>query len=890
MYTKRNTKLFQPSILDFTKLTQFDDVRIIISNFTHKFSQEAQYSGFDQIKQPIFGSQVYINNNFHSQTDYGLPFIRFIRGSTPKITYVNETLFTFSIHYHGLNTIGSIDGVCVACLFGHSTQLGTVATFQFPKITNNQCMSWYHSHNMFTSMELIYSGAFGLFEIVDEPTRWLSEQFIYGDNHIIFSSSDIDITNEGIQTNLNLSTDQNRSCFSVINGTCAINWYSNKNVPFVDMLYHKTTQNLVKIDIVNTTLNWRVYYLGVCDIYSNIKTFNLVQTDNGLMNPKKLTMTSIPIASRISIIIDLNDFINKQAYIFYYNFDLTEIFNTTEILNIDKILNAEIPNFDIKYSNATPHPTPINSTSFNSINKNNTELSYPKIPFIEPTTQIINDGDIKIPNQYTIKPFLHIILQETENLQNNLNETLINIKKTIFGDNYYKFKNFIDNPNFEYDYDYISILNNKYFYNIPKTHLNIQKEITLESVKRYNNLPFRNFLLFSEDNSNTIEKNNNGLTEHVNEANRLIVDLWNSEELNLNEALLEYSKNPNNYRPVCLPTSRFKIVKTNDKFSNTTMISNDTLRVQIYDNDIEYGQNFNRNKNPIIDMSIIFPENDNLNIQEWINLINNTFSKTEINYKGYKNLGDILFCNWSFFPYKLNLLNNQIIIKSTIITIINKSNYNIRFLARWPLLQLFGKSMTGDRLNNKTNNNNSQYIKCNEYELYGINDADIQEIFPFYATSDGNIQLPIACMKRNCEMIIKQNSIYKGIYDGFWNDNLNSFSVKLNTTELWLYNNGDSADAHSLHFHNTSGYTLPYEEYNSSEITTKNKPYKVFTYGRDIYQIGPNQTIGFYLSWNNYSSEDKTNTPNIKGCGGMIHCHFLKHNDSNSMSIQYYIQ
>ena len=198
--------------------------------------------------------------------------------------------------------------------------------------------------------------------------------------------------------------------------------------------------------------------------------------------------------------------------------------------------------------------------------------------------------------------------------------------------------------------------------------------------------------------------------------------------------------------------------------------------------------------------------------------------------------------------------------------------------------------MTGDRLNNKTNNNNSQYIKCNEYELYGINDADIQEIFPFYATFDGNIQLPIACMKRNCEMIIKQNSTYNGIYDGFWNDNLNSFSVKLNTTELWLYNNGDSADAHSLHFHNTSGYTLPYEEYNSSEITTKNKPYKVFTYGRDIYQIGPKQTIGFYLSWNNYSSEDKTNTPNIKGCGGMVHCHFLKHNDSNSMSIQYYIQ
>jgi hypothetical protein len=38
-------------------------------------------------------------------------------------------------------------------------------------------------------------------------------------------------------------------------------------------------------------------------------------------------------------------------------------------------------------------------------------------------------------------------------------------------------------------------------------------------------------------------------------------------------------------------------------------------------------------------------------------------------------------------------------------------------------------------------------------------------------------------MKHNCELIIKKNT-YNGIYDGFWNDNLNSFSVKLKTTEL----------------------------------------------------------------------------------------------------------
>jgi FtsP/CotA-like multicopper oxidase with cupredoxin domain len=908
------TKLYQPSILDFTKLNIYDDVKIIIQNSIHKFSQDAKYSGFDKIKQPIFGSKVYINNTLHSTADYGFPFIRFIKGSTPKITYVNETLFTFSIHYHGLNTIGSIDGSCVASAFGHSTKLGRTATFQFPKITNNQFMSWYHSHNMFTSIELIYSGAFGLFEIIDEPTKWLLEQFNYGDNHIAFSSLDIDLTSDGIQTNVNLTTDQNRSCFSVINGTCAINWYSNdKSVGFVNMLYYKTTKKLVKIDIVNTTLNWRVYYIGVCDINYNIKNFNLVQTDNGLMNPKKLTMTSIPVASRIGIIIDLNDFIYKEAYLFYYNFDLTEILNTNQISNLTLIsnnINVEIPDFNIKNSNLTPYPNPLNLT--NDIQqKNQSKLNYPnypKIPYITPT---IIDGDIEIPYRYTIKPFLQIIYENInpiteqsredclaiqkdyrikelkplclamglnpiteQSREDCLAEILTNIKKTIFGRNYNIFKYSIDNPNFEYYHNYISLLNNKYFYNLPNINPN-------------DNIPFRNFLLFSEDNSNSIEKNVNGITEYVNEANRLLVDLWNSNELDLTEAMVEYEKNPNNYRPNNLPTSRFRIVKTNDDFSNTAMISNDTLIIQIFDHDINYGQKLNLS--PLIDIKITFPPNDNLNIQEWINLINDTFINTKIykciiNNNGYKNLGDILKCNWSFFPYKLN---DQIIIKSAIITTKNSSNYNIRLLSRWPLLQLFGKSMTGDKLNGNTN---AQYIKCNEYDIYGIHDADIQEIFPFYATFDGNKQLPIACMKRNCELIILNNNTYNGIYDGYWNDNLNSFSVNLKSTELWLYNNGDIADAHSLHFHNTSGYSLPYEDYNSSEITTKNKPYKVFTYGRDIYQIGPQQTIGFYISWPFYSSDQQTSTPDIKGCGGMIHCHFLKHNDSNSMSIQYYIE
>lgn len=61
------------------------------------------------------------------------------------------------------------------------------------------------------------------------------------------------------------------------------------------------------------------------------------------------------------------------------------------------------------------------------------------------------------------------------------------------------------------------------------------------------------------------------------------------------------------------------------------------------------------------------------------------------------------------------------------------------------------------------------------------------------------------------------------------------------------------------------------------------------TYSRDIYQVGPQETVSFYLTWSYYSSYDKTDSPDIRGVGGVIHCHFLQHNDANSMIIQYFV-
>ena len=246
-------------------------------------------------------------------------------------------------------------------------------------------------------------------------------------------------------------------------------------------------------------------------------------------------------------------------------------------------------------------------------------------------------------------------------------------------------------------------------------------------------------------------------------------------------------------------------------------------------------------------------------------------------------------------------------IKSAVIKTTNLSSYWILFLGRWPLLQFFGKPLTGDTLdpsastNTKTKiekrslqiltktRNPNLYMKCDEVSVYGIYDAEIQQMFPFYATNDGNVQLPIACMKRNAELIISPMTTYIGLYDGYLNDNLNSFSVKRGSSETWIYTNGDATDAHALHFHLTSGFTSPFSNYNSPGLVSCKRLENELTYSRDIYQIGPQQIISFDLTWPHYSSYDTTRSPDIRCIGGVIHCHFLQHNDANSMIIQYFV-
>lgn len=918
-------KLAQPQLVDFSKFKRTDHVVFEIKKTEYSFAPDAAPSGQNWETRPIFKTIVHINGQVFLDLPWGLPFMRFAKGDRPKITYKNETLFTFNLHYHGLNTVGSIDGASMEDVFGHSTSLGPKVTFDFPEITNNSGLLWYHSHNMFISMELAYGGLLGLIQVVDEPSRWLNELFNYGDNQILLASLDMDLDSTGAQTTTNLSVDENRSCYTVINGISSVNWYTSGDAPFTVPQFHHVTQNLVKIDFLNASLNWRVFHLGVCDKRQKIKPFWLVQTDAGLINPKELTMCFAPIGSRLALIIDLNDFEDNEAYLFFYNYDLTEVFDSVPA-HPHKPNNTELtgtfPNLEVSH-NSTPYPTPIPDLNNANQNDNPTTLDYPRVAMVPQVEKPLDFGAIPVPKKFSIKTFLKIEQHSRQASPSSLKKVISKIRKTVFSPDAYKtYKSLIKQPGFEYGEgpNYIKLLNDKYFYNLPDVN---------------QDAPVRNIFMFGEDDTNALEGGNiNGTTEYVDGANRIMADAWNSAELDLEYALQQYALSPNNYKPDTLPSSKFRILKTDDRYSNITMISNDTLKIEFYDNEVAYGD---FRSPPSYSVTVIFPPtpcNKLMNIQEWVDLVNQEFQNTVTNIPGYPTLDMILTLDWSFFPYALNFeWQKTTYLKAAVIKTNNHSNFWIRFCAKWPLLQMFGKPLTGNTIDDATpdlmavmrtkmkknaskitdkkvkmtgkvetptqnhmegrsmaNPMNSQWIPCDEVGIFGIYDAEIQQLFPAYATAQGDVQLPITCMKRSGELIIEPDFTYIGLYDGFFNDNVNSFSVKYKSTEIWRYVNGDGADAHSFHVHITSGFALPQSNLNTPGLLSEDRLFNQLTYSRDIYQIGPQQICSFYITWDNYPSYDTTKSPTVaRGIGGVIHCHLLVHNDANSMFIQYFI-
>ena len=914
-----------PKLMDMTQEKNIGYIKI--KNTTHKFSPNAKPSGNsakdipssgcnNNCSNPIFGSKYYItstDNNIKHKTiktnlTFGLPFFKFKKGIAVDLYFKNKTGYSFDLHWHGLNTLTNVDGASSETEFGVDTKIGTNFHLKIPKITNNSALLWVHAHPMFIASSFVYGGIYGLVDIVDDISENINKSFKYGNNHIALVYEDMEFNSDGTINSQNLYTDAERSCFGLMNGISCVNWYSNKPSEYVINLCHSTNKELVKIDILNGTCSFRNIFIGVCDKNNKIKSFYYIQTDTGYRNPTLLEMLQISPANRVSILVDLNEFENKKAYVFLYNFDLTEVFNI-ELNEETQTLIAGVPDLNLS-SNPTPNPTPIPDPNSTNIDGNPTNLKYPVVPAVPQIVELIPHGAQVAPQishkPYSIKKFLKIKLCNDSNSNdsdsdnchsNDLQTTIKNIRKLVFGDeNYHFFKKIINKNNFEYDnhpqINYISLLNNKYFYNLPDIH----------------HAPARNFIFFPDDDENAQTNSNPyGATEYINGANRIIVDLWNEEELDLSYAMTQYNLSPNNYVPNILPSCLFKIFQTNTQYINYNMIENDILTVQFFDKPIDYATH----EIPIAEVTIVFPPTDKpLNIAQWKLLVNDKYASTNINIgENTLLLNNILNYDWTFYPYHVSYLTNKVqYIKSVLVKNTNKSNYYIRLLGKWPLLQFFGKPIDADTLgmekmnsntmnnntmnnntmdnntmNNNTMNNNTMNNMTNMFP--NNKNACIQTMFPQYATSDPNN--PITTFDNMAELIIVPNSIYYGSIDGFMNDAIMNFSTKKDATEKWIYHNLDTQDTHPFHFHLTSGFVqVPDDPTPISNIL-----YNPQIYAKDTYSIPSQQSIAFFIKFSNYQSSDigaPDQSINIKYLGYMYHCHYMTHHDMNMMG-QYFV-
>jgi FtsP/CotA-like multicopper oxidase with cupredoxin domain len=795
------------------------------------------------------------------------------------INFINKTLFTTNVHYHGLDDTGNIDGASSLEIFGHNTSLGNNVNFQFPTIKNNSSLLWYHAHPPYRSVELAYAGIVGPLLITDNISQPLYNYFTYGENYFLFYCLDMDFDSNGIQVFKNLGTFVNRSSFTVINGISCVQWYeksSSTDIRYSNILKQSVNSNIVKFDILNPNGNWRVLYLGVCDISKKDPLpFYVIQSDQGLAQPVKTKIQRIPVGGRISILVDLTEI--ESLYLFFYDYDLSEIVSS----NPDGTFVC--PNFNIESS--TPYPSPIPDPNSENQQSNYTKLDYPLVPLIGQINTTLTYGYCPIPETYFIRPFL-LIKKESPIKEISLESIINTINNIIFKNGIAPFD----------EINYLQHLNPSYYYNLP--------DITPIT-------PKRNFVMWAESEINYINgipgnkyiENNNGsniygVTEYCSFVRRIYADLWNSEELDLNQALIAYSKSPNNYKPKILPSSNFRITQTQDQFINLTGVSNDNFTIDIFQDEISYNDSSSQ---PFFSCTIHLPSTPrriNLNIKQWVNLLNKSLKETnfKLNGKIYF-LSNLLSFDWSFFPYGINLLDGTVkYIKSAIIKTRNHSNYYIRIKARWAFLQLIGKCMTGKvNLTPPTPLSGpccSIDSPCDEFFLYGVNDNYIQSIYPYYATNNPSDKIGILCPRRNAELIILPQQTYIGLYDSYFNDNLDSFSVNLGYTEIWNYLNADYADSHPFHFHQSSGFSSPILDLNNlpNSVGSNLTPGFSQKYSRDIFQIGPQQSISFAIKWPNYPSEDTTNSPYIPNVGSLIHCHYLTHSDLSSMMISYSIK
>ena len=848
---------------------------IKIKETTHKFSKNSSMTG--EFGVNIFGSESFntINNTNYNyiNMDYAMPIIRIKRNRPYKINIENHTKYNFNFHKHGQNDGQESDGGTTFAFFGPGTNSNNLNIVGINK--NNSATLFNHTHPMSVSSTFLYSGLLGLIMVTDDISDSVDKLFIYDEkysNNIQLVYQDIDLNPDGTLNELKLYDFNWRSKYGSINGVSCINWETGDNTyvdkgdnTYVDKLYYETNKNVVKITLLNATCSFRNLYIGVCGIDKTPKYFYLVQTDQGYRNPTLINICSISIASRNAILIDLNEFPNNEAYLFFYNFDLTE----TPIVNNGIKIFLKI-NYSSQINNFDPR-------IFSYLGVNNK------------FKRILNS---LCPDESAIQCFYSNYFPKNNQL--NLENIIRQIRYIVFG-NKPKLIEYIENNLGDFEtnnnINYLNYLNKEYFYELPDISLNT---------------PIRKIIAFYD------EIKSNGATDWIEMGqNRIMIDMLTNEEKK------KYDLNNNSIIPTCL----FKITDNPENYINLDMIINNKLIINVYDISDTNKTNILKN------ITIIFESNENqlpYNITEWFELVNNQFSNTtfSINNEEYI-LSNILKYNWEMYEYSVNYSNTSIppeIVNTVRVKINNlSSNFIIELKAPFGLINYFGKPLGAmylpannmkmshkDVMSNKIGMNNCRHgtdshgtdccgtsshgtdccgTDCSQFATsHTLNPNDsLKQTTIVAGSSDGSIEL--ADSNHNFTITINQQETYIGFIDGFVNDNFINMTSKLNQTELIYYCNLDDDITHPIHYHLSSTWfdnskitnspNVPYSNNPSSDIVYND--YNQGKYSKDIQIVAPQEKMNFYIKYVNYTND----TPPYWGY--MYHCHIMSHHDMGMM-------
>jgi blue copper oxidase len=218
--------------------------------------------------------------------DYLGPVIRLKRGEKVSINITNSLHNTTTVHWHGLEIPGKMDGGPESGIQPHQ-QWKALFSINQPAAT-----LWYHPHPMYMTGEQVYKGLAGLIYIDDDVSEKLNIPKEYGKNDFPLIIQDRRFTQDG---NMPYKLGVN----DLTHGFEGDTYLTNGSIhPYLEVPRGK-----VRFRILNGS-NGGIYHLNL----SSSKPFWQIASDGGFFEkPVKLNEIELSPAERAEIIVDFSD-------------------------------------------------------------------------------------------------------------------------------------------------------------------------------------------------------------------------------------------------------------------------------------------------------------------------------------------------------------------------------------------------------------------------------------------------------------------------------------------------------------------------------------------------------------------------------------------------------